>query len=195
MFLVNLLQRVSGASDGVMGIMRQSSERVSADESRGVRQGALSRLAKMAKVASLQAMQDIGYLFAAHAQQLMKEEVYVKTTGQWPDQLVSEFGGAGGKVVSPYDLVVDYDVVVKDGTLPSGENPDLWLQLFQIFGQTPTLAGQFDMVRLSRHVARMLGAKNVEDFMVKVSPTEQVQNAVMAGNLQPVPEGGMGNEG
>ena len=32
-------------------------------------------------------MQDLGYFFAYHTQQFMDEPVYVRTTGDWPNQI------------------------------------------------------------------------------------------------------------
>ena len=66
-------------------------------------------------------------------------------------------------------LVIDYDVVPHDGSSPGGEPPDLWVQLYQIMSQNPIVSQQFDMVRVFKHVARQLGAKNVDDFSLPVS--------------------------
>jgi hypothetical protein len=94
-------------------------------------------------------------------------------------------------------LIVDYDVTVKDGTMPSGEGSELWVQLFQIIGQNPLLMQQFDTARIFAHIARGLGAKNVEEFKAKmpqvqaqVQPDEQVAAQAQAGNVIPIDQMG-----
>ena len=61
--------------------------------------------------------------------------------------------------------------------------------------QNPHIGSQFDMVRVFKHVARQLGAKNVEDFQLKsnqmqpqVMADEEVMKGVDQGNL--IPAGG-----
>jgi hypothetical protein len=49
---------------------------------------------------------------------------------------------------------------------------------------------QFDMVRVFKHIARLAGAKNVDNFEVKVKPDQEVMRQVQAGNLIPAQGGG-----
>jgi hypothetical protein len=193
-YVADLIQKCTGSVDSVMGFQRKTSERVSATESRDTRSGALSRLAKTAKLVSLQMMQDLGYMLASHTQQLMSQELFVSMTGRWQDDLVKEYGDAKRVKVSPFDIIIDYDVTVKDGSLPSGEGSDLWIQLFQIISQQPLLMQQFDIPRIFMHIARGLGAKDVEEFKMKqmpqtqpvALPDQQVEAEAQAGNLIPV---------
>lgn len=201
--LIDLIKSTTGSVDQIMGIARKTSERVSADESRGTRTGALSRLAKAAKVISLMTMYDIGYMFASHTQQLMTKDTYVGLTGRWQEQLVAEYGGDvdiyKSKIkVTPFDLVVDYDLIIKDGSIPSAENADLWVQLFQIIASKPELGPQFDTFRIFTHIARLMGAKDINEFKRKgqqmppvqgqVMPDQQVEKQAQAGNLVPLPQ-------
>jgi hypothetical protein len=198
-YIADLIQKCTGSVDSVMGFQRKTSERVSATESRDTRSGALSRLAKTAKLVSLQMMQDLAYMIASHTQQLMSQELYVSMTGRFQEQLIAEYGDVGKMKVSPFDIVVDYDVTPKDGSMPSGEGSDLWVQLFQIIGQNPLLMQQFDVPRIFAHIARGLGAKNVEEFKMKqppvqaqVMPDEEVAAQAQAGNVVPINQiGGM----
>ena len=57
------------------------------------------------------------------------------------------------------------------------------------------MAQQFDMVRIFKHIARNLGAKDVNEFVMKGGvmqptqmPDEQVLQQAQAGNLMPVSE-------
>jgi hypothetical protein len=90
-------------------------------------------------------------------------------------------------VVSPFDLLVDYDIKVRDGSIPGDNFSDVWVRMFDVLAKTPELAQQFDMGRIFKHIARNAGAKNVEDFVrVNVRPDEEVAKGQQAGNLVPV---------
>lgn len=191
--IIDLIQRVSAASDPLQGIMRQSGERKSATEARNSRQGALSRVEKASKLMSLQSMQDIAYMFASHTQQLMEDDTYVNIAGRMEEDLRKEYGTDQRVKVKPEDLIIDYDVVIHDGSSPGGEPADLWVNLYQIMAQNPEIAQQFDMVRVFKHIARQLGAKNVDDFQKNVNqvqpqvlPDEKAINEVDKGNLVPL---------
>lgn len=193
--VMDVMQRASGAVDSLMGIMRGGSERRSATESRETRAGAVSRLAKAAKIASLMMMQDLAYMFASHTQQFMTMNTYVKIKGRYEEELVEEFGAAGGILVSPFQLSVNYDIISNDGTTINGDFADNWVQLYQIMSNNPTVGQAFDMVRIFKHIARMMGAKNVNDFVMRGGAVRtrqlqdaQVESEVQAGNLVPVSE-------
>ena len=196
--LVDFMQRTSGAVDSLSGMVRKSGERVTASESQGTRSSALSRLTKAAKIASLQAMQDIAYMFASHTQQLMTKEVWIKSTGDWQDILRAEYGSS--KKVNPLDLIVDYDIVAKDGSVQSGEYNEAWIEIWRILGTNPVLLQNIDGVRVFKHIARILGAKDINDFVLnkgpippvdmKVTAQQNIDKGVQQGNLVPI--GGQG---
>ena len=198
-WIVQWMQKISGADDSMMGSLRQGGpERLTGAEFKGTRTGAVSRLERVARVIGMQAMQDIGYFFASHCQQMMQDEVYVKVTGDWQDVLIKEYGTPerGRIAVAPKDLDINYDIIVRDGSVPGGNFSDAWIQLFGIMGQNPELAQKFDIVRIFTHIARNLGAKNVNDFVRRggninpiIQPDQQVAAQAQAGNLVPI--GGM----
>ncbi len=197
-YLTNLMKDVSGSADIVMGIARRTSERVSATESRGTMSGALSRLAKSARLVSLQAIGDLSYMLASHTQQLMSKNLYVTVSGRWQELLMKEYGVDANKVeVDPLKLAIDYDVVMKDGSVPDGSNVDGWLEVYQIMAQNPLVGQQFDMVRVFLHIARLMGAKDVNEFVKKggniapkVLPDKVVAEQAQAGNIIPIGEVG-----
>jgi hypothetical protein len=195
--LMDIAHRSSAATDIVQGIMRTSGERRSATEARDSRTGALSRIERLARITSIQCMTDLGYMMASHTQQLMTEDVYIKTVGRYEDLLVSNYGADRAKV-RPQDLDVDYDVVIHDGTTPGGESSEMWVNLYQILAQNPQVAAQFDMFRIFKHIATTLGAKSVDEFVKKgggvqaeVQPQQQIEQGVQEGNLLPMGMGGM----
>lgn len=193
--VMDVMSRGSGAVDSLMGIMRGGSERRSATESRETRAGAVSRLAKAAKIASIMMMQDLAYFFASHTQQFMTMDTYIKIKGRYEEELVEEFGSVGGIKVSPFNLSVNYDIISNDGTAMNGDFAESWIQLYQIMSGNPAVGQAFDMVRIFKHIARMMGAKNVNDFVIRGGSvrTRQMQDAqvekeLQEGNIIPVSE-------
>jgi hypothetical protein len=136
-------------------------------------------------------------MFASHTQQLMSEELYVATTGRWQQVLMAEYGDKVIKnrmKVSPFELLVNYDVKMRDGSVPGSNFSQVWVKMFELISQEPRLQQQFDIVRIFKHIARNSGAKNVEEFEVKAMPDAQVVDQVQAGNMIPMNEavqGGM----
>lgn len=196
MFVMQYMQQIAGTDNPMMGSLRRGGpERLSAKEFQGTAMGAISRLERVARVIGLQAMQDIGYMFAHHTQQLMSENVYVSSIGRWAEDLEKEYQAGNGRVkVTPYDILVDYDLLIRDGSVPGGNYADVWTQLFQIIMSSEGLSNRFDVMRIFKHIARNLGAKNVDEFEVKQIP-EVNANAVpdeiaaaqaAAGNVVPI---------
>ena len=136
-------------------------------------------------------MQDIGYMFASHTQQMMSEERYVDYTGRWQQTLIEEYGvnltkNRGRMKVTPFDILVDYDMKVRDGSIPGDNYSEVWLRMFDALGKYPELAQEFDIVRIFKHIARNSGSKNPDDFVrIKVLPDEQVTQQAQQGNLVP----------
>ena len=191
-FIVEYMQTMTGTDNAVMGNLRKGGpERLSAREFQGTAQGAVNRLERIAKVIGLQAFQDLGYMFAHHTQQFMSQDVYVKTVGDWPNSVQRQFNITDGRIrVSPLDILVDYDLIVRDGSVPGGNFSDVWTQLFQIIGTNEELASRFDVVNIFKYIATSLGAKNVDAFekqqpaaQVMAAPDEQVMNQVQNGEL------------
>jgi hypothetical protein len=145
-------------------------------------------------IIGMQFMQDIGTQFAVHTQQYMKKETYVSIVGRYEQQLFKRFNRK--KIgVSPIDLSVNTDLLVRDGSIPGGNFSEAWLQMFQIIGSNEQLLQEFDIFRIFTYIASELGAKNVEDFkrnvnqmQPQIAPDEEVAKQVQAGNL--VPAGG-----
>lgn len=190
-WIINWMNNLVGTDESMMGSMRQGGpERLTKAEYQGTRQSSMSRLEHMAKVVSMQAMQDIAYFFASHTQQLMSQDTYVKTIGEWESRLTKEYGidiQKSRMKVSPADLLIDYDIDYRDGAIPNTDSAQVWMEMFQIIAEHPELNQRFDIVRIFEKIARTHGEKNVQEFY-RVMPDEQVAQQVQAGNL--VPQGG-----
>ncbi|KKL44712.1 hypothetical protein LCGC14_2362930, partial [marine sediment metagenome] len=190
-FIVEWMNRVGMVNEAMQGALRQGGpERLTKAEFQGSAAGGFSRLERMAKIISLQSMQDLGYMLASHTQQLMEEETYVKASGEWEQVLMDEFGKnpdmlrQGRLKVDPFDLLIDYDLKVRDGSIPGSKSSEVMVRMFDMIAKVPELAQKFDLVRIFKHIARESGVPNVDDFVrVQVMEDEQVERQVDAGNL------------
>jgi hypothetical protein len=192
-YITQWMDRISGADQSMQGSLRQGGpERLTRSEFQGTRGSAVSRLQRLAMIIGLQFMQDVGTMFAVHTQQYMSKTTYVKITGQYEEQLLQRFGKKRVPV-SPMDIAVNYDTLVRDGSIPGGNFSESWITLFQTIATTPELHQQFDIFRLFTYIAQQMGAKNVDDFkkvvdqtQIQQMPDEQVEQQVQAGNLVPL---------
>lgn len=193
--VIDLMNRAAASPENMMGIMRPGSERRSAAEATGTMQAAMSRMERIARMLSAQAMQPLSYLLAYHTQQLMTEETYVKIVGDWSKVLGLENGTK--VVVNPLDLLVQFDVIPRDGSLPTDTNGSLaqfWNVALQTISKSPELMQSLDTTRIFLHMARLSGAKNVQEFarsqqgqpQASVMPDEEVEREAEAGNLVPM---------
>jgi hypothetical protein len=195
-YITSWMDRISGADQSMQGAQRQGGpERLTKGEFQGTRSSAVSRLQRIAMIIGVQAMQDIGTMFAVHTQQYMTQDTYVKIVGRHAEQLSTTFGKKTRVPVTPYDLAINYDLVVRDGSIPGGNFSDAWLEIFKIIGTTPELTQQFDVVRIFTYIAQQLGAKNVEDFRRNINQVQgqsmeddQVIDQVNRGNLITLPQ-------
>jgi hypothetical protein len=185
-FIMEYMEKI-GSSGQMMGSLRKSGpERLTGKEFEGTERGALSRMERVARVVGLQAMQDIGYFFASHTQQLMDEDTYIRTVGMWPDTLREIHGNSPRIKVDPYDLVIDYDVIVRDGSVPGGNFSGAWMEMFKVLAEHPELQSKFDVVKVFKHIAVNSGAKDINQFVRTMPmPDEQVAQNVDKGNLVP----------
>jgi hypothetical protein len=144
-------------------------------------------------IIGMQFMQDIGTQFAVHTQQYMSQDAYVNVAGRYAQQLMQNFtnGKTRGRV-SPSDLAINYDLIVRDGSIPGGNFNSSWIELFKTIGTNEMLMQEFDVTRIFTYIAQQMGAKNVEDFKRNVNniqartvPDEEVAKQVQAGNFIP----------
>ncbi len=198
-FIIDMMQKVGATPDAGLGVMRQGSERRSAAEFSGTFGAHISRLEHLARITSLQYMQDLGYLHASHTQQLMSQDVYVRSVGEWPEVLAQEYGRDGSMPnrlpVSPFEIIADFDTIVKDGSAaPAGADTlQFWSNIFPAIVGNPALFTVFDVTRIMKSIARLSGEKNVNDFIRKggaaqaqVLGNDAVLQAAQKGDIVPV---------
>lgn len=195
-FINQLVQQVTGASDILQGVQRRSSERVTRAEIVGTQTAALSRIERGARVGATMAHDDLAYMMASHTQQFMSKDMVLKTTGRWQDTLAMEYGIMQTMTARPIDIQVDFDVLPQDAPMKGGEYIDAWQNIFQQIAQSPVLSTQFDTIRIFKHLARLMGAKDLANFMVpgvgmpmmntQIVPDELLNQRVQQGRYIPV---------
>ena len=197
MYWGDMMMRVSSAADSVQGIMRQTSERRTATEFSQTKASAVSRLERAGRIASVQAMYNLGYILASQTQQLADTELSTRIFGHIDAKLIREFAPDRVLNIHPNDILVDFDVIPYDATTPGGENPEAWVQMLQILLGHPSaldeIVQSFDPVRILKHTMGNLGAKDVEIFERTTEPArpivstamenEEVQGEVKKGNM------------
>lgn len=188
-FLIDLISRTSGANDILQGIMRTSGERRSATEARDAKLGAINRIAKSAKIASMQSHYDIAYMFASNTRQLMEKETFVRFIGENAEILKETYGGKPGTLVSPTDIDLNFDIVVNDGAIEA-ESVDTWMRIFEIAATQPAIQQRVDLFKIFKHVGKLAGAKGLEHFEINTSvqQPEQIDREVQKGNMIPMDE-------
>ena len=130
-------------------------------------------------------------MLASHTQQLMEEELFVALTGEWRETLMANYPGAERLAITPKDIQVNFDVVVKDGTISTPDYLSAWTDVFKIVAENPLLSQRFDIVNIFKHLAKLTGAKDVDRFEAQpapamqgqVMPDEQVMREAERGNL------------
>ena len=188
--LGQLMRRISSTSENMQGSFADRTTRVSAKEAGSTMGSALNRFKKNAQIIDMQAVQPLADMLAAHTQEFMEEETFIEVTGDWAEQYMSDLSDQDGRVqVHPLDLLINYSIQPTSGTVPGSEDPQIWTQLFQIASTNPVIAQQLDWVKLFKHLGRNLGADNVDEFIVKVAPDQQVQQQQQLGNVVPNGQG------
>ena len=190
-YVMQAMDRISGADQSMMGALRQGGpERLTSAEFQGTRGSAMSRLQRVAMIIGQQVMQDIGMMFATHTQQYMQNETYISLAGDYEKELKAIFGDKKRGKVTPYDLAINYDITVRDGSIPGGNFSQAWVDLFKIIAPDPELRQAFDVTKIFTYIAQQLGAKNVQDFrrnldqiQAVTQPDETVEKEVDKGNL------------
>lgn len=188
-FTRQLSREITGAVDAVQGVQRQGGERVTAREFSDTRGAALSKLQRAARIMGMQGHYDLAHMYAAHTQQFMTEDTYIKIAGRWEADLRREYGLDTERVrVTPFDISIAFDIEISDGALTGGEFANDWVQLLTIVLSSEELVQRLDVSRIFMHISRLLGHKNTRDFErlnveTNVVPDEQVAAQVEAGNI------------
>lgn len=187
-FLMALDSKVF-TSDQAKGYQERSGERVSAAEAKDTRTAFLSKMEKAARIGAMQAHYDIAEQMGFNTVQMLEESQVVKILGQYKDIVLQEYGmDFDYAKVDPLQLDVAFDVVAQDGNIPGGENAPTWERLLSVASKSPEVFNSLDLPRVWLHIARLLGAKNPEEFRKRpltsrVEDQTSIEKGEQQGNL------------
>jgi hypothetical protein len=186
--VTDLIQRVSGVTDSVMGMM-QGGGRKTATEVRTSSSFGVNRLKTMAEFWSATAFQPHAQRLIASTQQYYDAERQFKIAGDLM-QNAQKF-----MQVNPELIAGSFDFVPVDGTLPIDRyaQANLWREILGGIVKMPQITQQYDIGGIFGWMAQLAGLKNINQFKVQVMPDEQLQNQAQQGNV--VPMGGQNGPG
>lgn len=190
-FIMQILERVSGATDSVQGVMRDKSEAPTAREVSTAHAQSISRLQNQVRIGAIQNMFDLGMQVVSNLQQYMGASQFIDVSGRWEQTLRNEFNIADRHIlVDPQVFRPFRDILPRNGAIPSGQNLQGLLAWFQIIASNPITQQRTDIGRLALHVGRELGVQNADDFYIpvvqtQVLPDEEVEALKKAGDIAP----------
>lgn len=203
MGVLDMMRQANSTSDIAMGDLSKLPERPTAAGINAAQQGALSRLQHIAKMIGVQSMRDIAFQEAYNTVQFMGQEVSVPILGRYEEILRREYGLPSGEnqvPVSPFDLDLEFDVTIGNGTMKVNENLQAMGQVLQSAMVIPAVQletfSTIDIPRMFLQYARKSGFENVQEFIkeggdinAQVLTDHQVQQDLQAGNIVPLGQG------
>ena len=181
--LMQMLFRAYGTSESMQGLVQKRGERISAREAGDANLGGMTRIDRFLRLASIMAISELGYMIAANTQAYMDKGLYIAFTGKLEEELRKVFKNKVGTMVSPSDLLVDFDVISYDATKTSPDMLENMLELFDIILRNPQLIQVFtpdEIKRMISYLARLIGVNNINDFLSlpDVAQVEEEQPSV-----------------
>lgn len=179
-----LIQRVGGVTDNVMGLMSEGG-RKTATEVRSANGFAVTRLKTLAEYMSATGMSTLAGRMVSNTQQLMTMERKFAIAGNM-------LAGAQRFMdVDPEAIAGFYDFVPVDGTLPIDRlaQANFWKELLAQLSRSPQLMTQWDIGEMVAHTMALQGERNVNRFKVNVLPPG------MAPGQGAMPVGGANGQG
>lgn len=176
-----MIQRLTGASDPVMGVVNQGG-RKTATEVRTSSTFGINRLKTNAEFFSAQGFSSHAQMMVQNSQQYYDQAFNFRIAGE-----LTQNAGAYMQV-SPDDIAGFYDFVPVDGTLPIDRfaMAALWKDLLANMRNVPSLMIQYDLGAIFAHIAHLAGIKNVNQFKLQVTPDQVLAAQLQAGNVVPI---------
>ena len=190
--VIQTMRSVVGALDPMQGISRKSGDRVTATEFSRTFTSGTSRFVQLAKTIYYQAHVPIAWQFAHNLIQYMSKGWSIEAV-QGILELDNTYDKDQKILVLPEDIQIDFDLVAYDLDTPGSDDPESWMRLYDIATRDPNLQGAINFREVFVHIAKMLGAKDIKNFMnvvnntqVQSMPNEEVANEVQKGNMVPI---------
>jgi len=185
--VAEMMQRVTGVTDNLMGVVNPGG-RKTATEVRTSSSFGTNRLKMQAEYDSAMGWAPLSQMMLQNTQQYYDEEQWFKIAGDLVE-------GKQYVQVTPDDIQGFYDFVPVDGTLPVDRfaQANLWRELMAQMSKMPELMQQYSMGKIFSYVAKLSGAKNIDQFKIEVVPDAMAAQQAQAGNL--IPMGGRNGNG
>lgn len=190
MLIIEMIQRLTGVNDTVMGLLNNS--RRTATEVRSSSSFAVNRLKTQCEYYSAMGFAPLTSRAIKVAQQMMqgRDSRYYRIVGNQADPNQRFLS------VGPEEIAGQFDFMPVDGTMPIDRQAmaSVLGNLFQQMGQLPQVAQAYDFAKFFGYIAQLSGVRNLDRFKVQVVPDMQAMMGAQAGNLVPtgaaVPPGG-----
>ncbi|MGW8177712.1 MAG: portal protein [bacterium] len=178
--VMDMLQRVTGVSDSVMGAIGQGG-RKTATEIRTSSSFGVNRLKTNAEYMSAMAWGPLAEVLLQNTQQYYDKEEQFRIAGD-------AFPQSQYMMVTPESIQGFYDFVPVDGTMPIDRfaQANLWKELMAGMAKMPPILQQYDLGKIFAYTARLAGAKNIDQFRIDIQTPEQIAAGVQAGNVVPI---------
>lgn len=182
MLIVEMMQRLTGVNDTVMGLLNNS--RRTATEVRSSSSFAVNRLKTQCEYYSAMGFAPLTSRAIKAAQQMYQNqpERYFRIVGNQADP------SARFLQVTPEMIRGQFDFMPVDGTMPIDRQgmAAVFAQTMQQLSQMPGVAQGYDWVKLVGYLAQLNGVRNLERFKVNVVPDGQAANGAQSGSLVPL---------
>ena len=187
----DIMNRGSGASEILQGVMRQGGERRSASEAESVKEMGLGRVDEMSYLMKILLHKRLTKLYAENCIQHKSQGAWHRAVDDWPDALREEYGD-GPVWIDPGDINVPYDVLIEEDADSMGSEASTMVlnQLLNIAltSEHPSME-QVDPIQWMKVIARRSGERNVQRLFrrPRVMDDEQLMRQEEAGNMVPMP--------
>lgn len=181
--LSQLIQRVSGVNDSIMGLQGQGG-RKTATEVRTSSTFGINRLKTVAEWFSVTGVSDMAQTLLQTTQQ--------HYSGQQMMRLAGDFfmhpGSERQLNVSPGNIQGFFDFSPVDGTLPVDRfaQVSMWTNLLQQMATNPQVMAEYDLGRIFAWIAQLGGLKNIHRFKIQIQEPEDLIQQAQAGNVVPI---------
>ena len=197
--IIDLMQRVSAATDNVMGMTEEVKR--TATETSSTIQLATSRLKLLLELHGINGFMPLIQAMTFNNQSFMSEGQYYRITDRTAQELGADAQLIKNRLfIDPVDLYGNFDFSVPSLDLPidRAQMAEVWRQIIVDVTQNPILLQEYDLVPMMQHALWNLGVRDVSSFrrqqplqqpQMIVQPDQQVQQQVQAGNLVPASNG------
>lgn len=178
------IERVTGASDSMMGMSQGGSDRKTATEVRTATSFGVNRLKTQCEWYSITGWAPFTQKLVQRTQQFYSQEKQFRIVGDLA-QFSPQFA-----LVTPADIAGFYDYEPVDGTLPVDRfaQANLWQMIMGQLQHYPQIMMQYDIAKIFAWVANLAGIKNMAQF--RVVPDQQLLAQAQAGNVVPISAAG-----